>query len=181
MPASAAEEATSWAASLALSRQSFELAVLKSRGFTRGTLLGAQAVQTVVTAILAYPIGLLIGMGLAKLATGANGPAPEGVTFPVELSSAALIAGIVGAVVGSVILILTSIPFVSRTVIEERRAISREERPLIETEVQLGPVRKRIRLTVTNRSCMRFRMILGREALAGDFVVDVGRKYVLAQ
>jgi hypothetical protein len=118
-------------ASLALSRQSFELAVLKSRGFTRGTLLGAQAVQTVVTAILAYPIGLLIGMGLAKLATGANGPAPEGVTFPVELSSAALVAGVIGAAVGSLILILTSIPFVSRTVIEERRAISREERPLI--------------------------------------------------
>lgn len=54
-----------------------------------------------------------------------------------------------------------------------------ERRPLIEAEVCLGPVRKRIRLTVTNRASMCFRMILGRRALAGDFLVDVGRKYLL--
>jgi hypothetical protein len=54
-----------------------------------------------------------------------------------------------------------------------------EERPLVETEILVGPVRKRIRLTVTNRAGMRFRMILGREALHGDFVVDVGKKYLL--
>jgi hypothetical protein len=54
-----------------------------------------------------------------------------------------------------------------------------EQRPLIEAEVRLGPVRKRILLTVTNRAPMRFRMILGRRALGGDFVVDVSRKYVL--
>jgi hypothetical protein len=54
-----------------------------------------------------------------------------------------------------------------------------EQRPLIEAEVRLGPVRKRILLTVTNRSGMRFRIILGRQALAGDFVVDVGKKYLL--
>jgi FtsX-like permease family len=118
-------------ASLALSRQSFELAVLKSRGFTRGKLIGAQAAQTLVTAILAYPVGIVVGLGLARLATGANGPSPPGVTFPVRLSSAAIAAGVIGAVVGGLILILTSIPYVSRTVIEERRAISREERPLL--------------------------------------------------
>lgn len=56
---------------------------------------------------------------------------------------------------------------------------STEERPLIEAEIRLGPVTKRVRLTVTNRAAMRFRMILGRQALAGDFVVDVGRKYLL--
>jgi hypothetical protein len=54
-----------------------------------------------------------------------------------------------------------------------------EERPLLETTLHLGPVTKRIRLTVTNRSHMRFRMLLGRLALAGDFVVDVSAKYVL--
>jgi hypothetical protein len=54
-----------------------------------------------------------------------------------------------------------------------------EERPLIETEVRLGPIRKRIRLTIANRAGMCYRMILGREALAGDFVVDVSRKYLL--
>jgi hypothetical protein len=55
----------------------------------------------------------------------------------------------------------------------------RQERPLVEAMVRLGPVEKRIRMTVTNRSCMRSRMLLGREALAGSFLVDVSRKYLL--
>ena len=54
-----------------------------------------------------------------------------------------------------------------------------EVRPVIETEILLGPVRKRIRVTLTNRSGMLFRMILGRKALEGDFVVDASRKYLL--
>jgi hypothetical protein len=57
----------------------------------------------------------------------------------------------------------------------------REERPVIEALVRLGPVEKRIRLTVTNRSSMLFSVLLGREALAGSFVVDVGRKYLLGK
>src|SRR5262245_38860120 len=55
----------------------------------------------------------------------------------------------------------------------------REERPLIEATIRLGPVTKRIPVTVTSRSGMRFPMILGRKALEGDFVVDVSRKYLL--
>ncbi len=55
----------------------------------------------------------------------------------------------------------------------------REQRPLFETRLRLGPVLKTIRLTVTNRSGMTFRMLLGRHALAGDFVVDVSKKYLL--
>jgi hypothetical protein len=54
----------------------------------------------------------------------------------------------------------------------------REVRPVIETEIVLGPVRKRIRVTLTNRSGMLFRMILGRKALEGDFAVDASRKYL---
>lgn len=54
-----------------------------------------------------------------------------------------------------------------------------ERRPLIETRVRLGPVERRIRLTVTNRSGMLFPMILGRTALADAFVVDVSQKYLL--
>ena len=54
----------------------------------------------------------------------------------------------------------------------------REIRPLIATEMVLGPVRKRILLTLTDRSGMLFRMILGRKALEGDFLVDVARKYL---
>jgi hypothetical protein len=57
----------------------------------------------------------------------------------------------------------------------------REIRPLIATELVLGPVRKRIFLSLTDRSGMLFRMILGRKALEGDFLVDVSRKYLLRQ
>src|SRR5262245_23917678 len=53
-----------------------------------------------------------------------------------------------------------------------------ELRPVVETEIKLGPVVKRIRVTLTDRSRMLSPVILGRNALAGDFVVDVERKYL---
>jgi hypothetical protein len=68
---------------------------------------------------------------------------------------------------------------VLRTVVVSNSGGMREERPLVETAVRLGPIHKRIRITITNRSSMRYRMILGREALANDFIVDVSRKYLL--
>ena len=57
----------------------------------------------------------------------------------------------------------------------------REERPLVETTLRLGPVTKRVQLTIANRASMRFPMILGRKALEGDFVVDVGEKYLMGR
>jgi hypothetical protein len=54
-----------------------------------------------------------------------------------------------------------------------------EQRPLVETTLRLGPVSKRVQLTVTNRAPMRFPMILGRKALEGHFVVNVSKKYLL--
>ena len=68
---------------------------------------------------------------------------------------------------------------VLRMVVVSNSAGMREQRPLVETEVRLGPVSKRIALTVTNRAGMLFPVILGRKALEGDFLVDVSRKYVL--
>jgi hypothetical protein len=68
---------------------------------------------------------------------------------------------------------------VLRTVVVANSSGMREQRPLIEAIVRLGPVTRRIRLTVTNRAGMRFRMILGREALLGQFLVDVSQKYLL--
>jgi hypothetical protein len=53
-----------------------------------------------------------------------------------------------------------------------------EERPVIEALVRLGPLHRRIELTLTDRSAMRHRMILGRQALDG-LLVDVTRKYLL--
>lgn len=51
-------------------------------------------------------------------------------------------------------------------------------RPVIETDLVLGPVRKRIRITLADRSTMLFRMILGRKTLEGDFLIDVASKYL---
>lgn len=56
-----------------------------------------------------------------------------------------------------------------------------ELRPLIETEMVLGPVRKRVRVTLTDRSGMLFRMIVGRKAVEGDFIVDPDKKYLLGR
>lgn len=55
----------------------------------------------------------------------------------------------------------------------------KEWRPVVETTLCLGPVRKLIRLTITRRPGLRHRLILGRQALAEDFVVDVSRKFLL--
>jgi hypothetical protein len=55
----------------------------------------------------------------------------------------------------------------------------REERPVIEAEIRLGPITKRITFTVTHRPGLLFAAILGRKALEGDFVVDVNRKYLM--
>ena len=116
---------------LALTRQGFELAVLHSRGFGRGILLAAQAFQAVFAAVVAFPLGLLLGMALAALASTANGPDLPGVSFPIRLNTAGQQLGLVAAVIGAVILIGLSIPYVSRTILEERRAASREDRPLL--------------------------------------------------
>jgi hypothetical protein len=54
-----------------------------------------------------------------------------------------------------------------------------ELRPVIGVLIRLGPVTKRVRVTVADRSRMLFPIILGRKALEGDFLIDVGRKYLL--
>jgi hypothetical protein len=55
----------------------------------------------------------------------------------------------------------------------------RERRPLIEALVRLGPLTPVIRLTLTNRANMRCPMLLGRQSLAGTFLVDVSARYLL--
>jgi hypothetical protein len=68
---------------------------------------------------------------------------------------------------------------VLRTVVVRNSGGIKERRPLVETRIKLGPVTKVVRLTVTDRSKMLCPMILGRQALAGEFIVDASRKYVL--
>jgi hypothetical protein len=54
-----------------------------------------------------------------------------------------------------------------------------EDRPLVETTLRLGPIFKRVQLTVANRASMCCAVILGRKALEGDFLVDVAQKFLL--
>ena len=54
----------------------------------------------------------------------------------------------------------------------------RENRYVIETEALIGDISKRIELTLTDRDTMLFRMLLGRTALRGDFLVDAARSYL---
>lgn len=60
--------------------------------------------------------------------------------------------------------------------VKDYRAVSdsgghREMRYVIETEVVLGDLKKRIEMTLTNRDNMKFRMLLGRTAMAGMSVL----------
>jgi hypothetical protein len=54
-----------------------------------------------------------------------------------------------------------------------------ERRPVIETTLALGPLRRRIRITLTDRGDMQCPMLVGRTALAGGVVVDPSARYVL--
>ena len=54
-----------------------------------------------------------------------------------------------------------------------------ELRPVVELAFRLGPVTKRVPATVADRSRMLVPVLLGRLALAPEFVVDPARKFVL--
>ena len=55
----------------------------------------------------------------------------------------------------------------------------REKRLVIATDVQLGERRWPIEMTLTNRDNMQFRMLLGRTAIKGSYVVDAGKSYLV--
>lgn len=53
-----------------------------------------------------------------------------------------------------------------------------ELRYVIETELEMADQRFAVELTLTNRDSMRFRMLLGRQAMEGRFVVDPQQSYL---
>jgi hypothetical protein len=116
---------------LLVSRQSFELAVLHSRGFTTRTLLLAQGLQALLAAAFALPIGIAIGSLLARFAGLTNGPRPGEAGFPTTVSLSSVLFGAAAAAAGALVLWLPSIPAVRRTIIAERRQTSRETRPAL--------------------------------------------------
>lgn len=54
----------------------------------------------------------------------------------------------------------------------------REHRPVVLIPVRIAGVTHDIELTLTHRSEMGFRMLLGRQALRGYYQVDPGRSYL---
>ncbi|MCD6045655.1 MAG: ribosomal protein modification protein RimK [Gammaproteobacteria bacterium] len=70
-------------------------------------------------------------------------------------------------------------------VIDEREVMSStghtEHRYVIMTELTLGLLAYSIELTLSNRDLMKFRMLLGREALQDKFLVDPAHKMLLGR
>jgi hypothetical protein len=60
----------------------------------------------------------------------------------------------------------------------DKVTVDLETRPVVELEICLAGITKRIQVNLTNRAGMNYRFILGRSALTGDFVVDVSKKFV---
>jgi hypothetical protein len=56
-----------------------------------------------------------------------------------------------------------------------------EPRLFVAALVHIGPVRQRVELGLVDRKNMIYRMLLGRSALSGSFLVDAGRRFVLAR
>ena len=57
----------------------------------------------------------------------------------------------------------------------------REQRYVIQTDLQLGDECWSVEVTLTNRDSMGFRMLLGREAMSGRILVDPEQKYLLGE
>lgn len=53
-----------------------------------------------------------------------------------------------------------------------------ELRPVIETQVTLAYQTWSIELTLTNRDVMGFRMLLGRQAVRNQFLIDPGKSFL---
>ena len=71
----------------------------------------------------------------------------------------------------------------SAPVVDERKIRSsngeQERRYVIETEAYLGETVWPIELSLTNRDALGFRMLLGREAIRRQFLVDPNRSYLI--
>jgi hypothetical protein len=70
-------------------------------------------------------------------------------------------------------------------VIDQRRITDSggncQERYVIRTTLKLGRSSWPIELTLSNRDNMGFRMLIGRQAIRGKYVVDPGRSFVISK
>ena len=77
----------------------------------------------------------------------------------------------------------TSEEIVCEAAVKDQRSIRdsgghEEFRYVIETLVKIGSRQQRIEVTLTDRDTMQFRVLLGRTAIRGSYLVDPGRSYV---
>lgn len=56
-----------------------------------------------------------------------------------------------------------------------------ERRYVIKTRLQLGDFDRDVELTLTNRDSMKFRMLLGRQAMRGQFLVNPDASFLLGE
>lgn len=71
-------------------------------------------------------------------------------------------------------------PLVDKRVVKSSSGF-REERYVIQTNLEIGNSNWVIEMTLTNRDSMGFRMLLGREAMSGRVLVDPEQQYLLGQ
>jgi len=116
--------------SLKLERQSFELAVLRTRGARMAQLVEMQLGEAAIAAVIAFPISLLSAVGLALVARAAHGPALPGTLFPIRLTSGGVQVALGGVILGALALVVVSLPRLGNSVIQERRQLSRGERSI---------------------------------------------------
>lgn len=55
------------------------------------------------------------------------------------------------------------------------------KRPVIKTNIYLGEKKKEIEITLVDRDLMGFRMLLGRTAMNGDYIVDPSKSFLLSK
>lgn len=68
-------------------------------------------------------------------------------------------------------------PLVDRRQVRSSSGV-RELRPVVAVTIALGQARWEIEVTLTDRSPMGFRFLLGRQAIRRRFLVDAGRSYL---
>lgn len=62
-----------------------------------------------------------------------------------------------------------------------KSANGKEKRIFVKAPVLLGPVKKEIELSLTDRKGLTYKMLLGRSAISGICLVDPSRHYALKQ